>query len=50
MEQGEVQELNTKEAGTGIKTKQTRMKSRRDGIKTTAKWHCRLPRATGGVA
>lgn len=34
----------------GIKTKQTRMKSKRVRSKTTAKWHCRLPRATGGVA
>lgn len=34
----------------GIKTKQTGMKSRRDRSKTTAKWHCRLPRATGGAA
>lgn len=33
-----------------IKTKQTRMKSKRVRSKTTAKWHCRLPRATGGVA
>lgn len=34
----------------GVKTKQTRMKSKRVRSKTTAKWHCRLPRATGGVA
>lgn len=34
----------------GVKTKQTRMKSRRVRSKTPAKWHCRLPRATGGVA
>lgn len=33
-----------------LKTKQTRMKSKRVRSKTTAKWHCRLPRATGGVA
>lgn len=34
----------------GIKTKQTRMKGKRVRSKTTAKWHHRLPRTTGGVA
>lgn len=34
----------------GIKTKQTRMKGKGVRSKTTAKWHCRLPRTTGGVA